>query len=154
MIETWLDHFQAWTPRPLVTESVFGAVRPITGKDDVASVRNQWQLQRGVLVTSNAMFCKYADIYVSSATMLVVDEVHHVKNPSKKLAQTIQQHAQKARKIFLTGTPLQNTQVEMAGLLHLVAPGRWPQAEAVFAHGDGSPRKFHGTPAKESRFLR
>ncbi len=83
----------------------------------------QWKAEGGVAITTYETTGHFdlADDFKFS--MLVVDEAHYIKNPSAQRTQnvaSISKHAE--RKLFMTGTALENRLEEMINLVTLLQP--------------------------------
>jgi len=78
--------------------------------------------------------------------LVVVDEAHRLRNvykPDNKTARTLRDALSHARKVLLTATPLQNSLLELYGLLREFVPG-----------GNSIGRRIASMPMLQSRFSR
>ena len=77
------------------------------------------------VVICSYQFVRSKDVYVSRTRwdLIVVDEAHRLRNvykPQNKIAQTIKAAIAPYRKVLLTATPLQNSLLELFGLVSIV----------------------------------
>ncbi|MHB8902811.1 MAG: SNF2-related protein, partial [Thermoguttaceae bacterium] len=66
---------------------------------------------------------KAADVYATPWDLVVIDEAHRLRNvykPSNVIANTLKQALQPSPKLLLTATPLQNSLLELFGLVSFV----------------------------------
>jgi adenine-specific DNA-methyltransferase len=66
---------------------------------------------------------KAADVAATPWDLVVIDEAHRLRNvyqPGKVVASTIKGSLQKRRKLLLTATPLQNSLLELYGLISII----------------------------------
>jgi superfamily II DNA or RNA helicase len=80
--------------------------------------------QRAIVLCSY-QFARSRDAYVSRTEwdLVVIDEAHRLRNvykPSNKIAQTIKTALAKRPKVLLTATPLQNSLMELYGLVSII----------------------------------
>jgi SNF2 family DNA or RNA helicase len=61
---------------------------------------------------------------------ILVDEAHRLKNPKCRLVQDLQLYSPRARRVALTGTPLQNDLHELWSLLNFLHPSMFNAAAA------------------------
>ncbi|PPK93733.1 SNF2 family DNA or RNA helicase [Kineococcus xinjiangensis] len=80
---------------------------------------------------------------------LVLDEAHHVKNSSTRQARAVRQ-VPAARRVALTGTPVENRLEELRGVLDAVAPGVLGSA-AAFRQRFARPIERDGDAAVAAR---
>jgi SNF2 family DNA or RNA helicase len=80
--------------------------------------------QQGIIICSY-QFARSKDAYVKQTAwdLVVVDEAHRLRNvykPSNKIANAIKQAIAQRHKVLLTATPLQNSLLELYGLVSVV----------------------------------
>ena len=78
-----------------------------------------------MIVICSYQFVKSKDPYVSRTDwdLVVIDEAHRLRNvykTSNKIAQTIKTAVAKCPKVLLTATPLQNSLMELYGLVSII----------------------------------
>jgi SWI/SNF-related matrix-associated actin-dependent regulator of chromatin subfamily A protein 2/4 len=61
---------------------------------------------------------------------IIIDEAHRLKNPKCKLATELNKYSSKARRVALTGTPLQNDLPELWALLNFLHPSIFNSSES------------------------
>src|SRR5208282_2325985 len=81
-------------------------------------------------VTGTVVICSYqfarnkaADVHATAWDLVVIDEAHRLRNvykPSNVIANTLKQALAKAPKLLLTATPLQNSLLELFGLVSFI----------------------------------
>ena len=81
-------------------------------------------LQKDIIICSY-QFARKQEIFIQAVRwdLTVVDEAHRLRNvykPTNKIANSIKQAISKSPKILLTATPLQNTLLELYGLVSIV----------------------------------
>ena len=77
------------------------------------------------IVICSYHFIKSKAVYVSKVDwdLVVIDEAHRLRNvykPSNKIAKAIKEAVAHAPKILLTATPLQNSLLELFGLVSII----------------------------------
>ncbi len=81
-------------------------------------------LQHSLVICSYQFAAKYADVLVSMQwDMAVIDEAHRLRNvyrPDNKIAKAIKNALTNSPKILLTATPLQNSLLELYGLVSVI----------------------------------
>ena len=82
-------------------------------------------LQTEKIVLCSYQFAKSKDIYISKVDwdLVVIDEAHRLRNvykTSNKIAKAIKEALAHAPKILLTATPLQNSLLELYGLVSII----------------------------------
>lgn len=80
---------------------------------------------QGNLVICSYQFARSKEAYISAIgwDLVVIDEAHRLRNvykPNNKIANSIKQAVANAPKILLTATPLQNSLLELYGLVSIV----------------------------------
>lgn len=81
-------------------------------------------IQNCIIITSYN-FVRQKDIYIEKINwdLVVIDEAHRLRNvykPSNKIANSIKNAISKDKKILLTATPLQNSLLELFGLVSII----------------------------------
>lgn len=83
----------------------------------------QWQDGKGIGVTTYETVNKFDFQSINNIDMLVVDEAHYIKNPNAQRTKNLLKIAAKAeKKLFMTGTPLENKIDEMCFLINCLQP--------------------------------
>lgn len=81
--------------------------------------------QREAIVICSYQFArnKAADVHATPWDLVVIDEAHRLRNvykPSNVIANTLKRALQERHKILLTATPLQNSLLELFGLVSII----------------------------------
>lgn len=81
--------------------------------------------QKNALVICSYQFAKKQEPYIKSTkwNLIVIDEAHRLRNvykPTNKIANVLKQATAPFQKVLLTATPLQNSLLELYGLVSLV----------------------------------
>lgn len=81
--------------------------------------------QKEIIVISSYHFARSKAPYIKQTqwNLAVIDEAHHLRNvykPSNKIAKEIKSALSKTPKILLTATPLQNSLLELYGLVSII----------------------------------
>ena len=87
--------------------------------------RNLNPFDQPAVVICSYQFAKTKQPYVEQVDwdLVIIDEAHRLRNvykPSNKIANAIKQAISRAPKVLLTATPLQNTLLELYGLVSIV----------------------------------
>ncbi len=94
----------------------------IHGKERFGALQD-WLVHGGVGVTTYETTSSIALNEEFRIGMLIVDEAHYIKNPSAKRTMNVASIAQHAeRKLFMTGTALENNVQEMVRLIAMLQP--------------------------------
>lgn len=92
----------------------------------------KWRKHGGVVIVGHDQFKRTHDLFsVCPDTVVVADEAHILKEAKTDLF-TAFQALPTNRKIFLTGSPIQNHLVEYYNLIHLLAPGILGLTQSIF----------------------
>lgn len=76
--------------------------------------------------------------------LLIIDEAHYIKNPNSKRSQAVVRLSEKAKRvILLTGTPIENSPVELWPLLRIVCPEHWDNPSLTSGHIPPDAKKSH-----------
>lgn len=113
----WEIEFKRWCPGFKVI-SYFGSLKERRAK------RRGWGLPNAVHVVITSYALAVADAAVLRRmrwAYLVLDEAHHIKNFESLRWQTLVSFKSQ-RRLLLTGTPLQNSVMELWALLHFLMP--------------------------------
>ncbi|KAI9223822.1 hypothetical protein BC828DRAFT_210071 [Blastocladiella britannica] len=132
VVTNWIDEVHKWIPAKQQAKSDFHVYKfdhaNLTARHDCV---RKWHETGGILVASYGMFCvtlqtrttakraptaeeerlcaEMKAMTISSASIVVFDEAHTIKNPDTILATVIKSGLhENAARIALTGTPLQN----------------------------------------------
>jgi SNF2 family DNA or RNA helicase len=121
-----LNAFEAWRTEYI---EVFGNKRALhfmNMKDysEPGSIRTQWGIADIIVINYESLFGKKLSVLnglIDAKTMIVFDEVHRIKNPEGKRAQSaLQLGAQAKYHYVLTGTPIPNSYKDVYNFLHLL----------------------------------
>lgn len=103
------------------------------GDDTISRTLRPWFRHGGVVFVGHDQFKRSAEQFgITSKTIVVVDEAHLLKQKQTNLYQTIQA-MESTRRIFLTGSPVQNNLGEFYSLIELLAPAILGATEGDFA---------------------
>ena len=96
----------------------------IYNKAKKKGVRNPFDIEEGLVICSYQFACAKADdIQMLPWSLAVIDEAHRLRNvykTSNKIAKTIKDTLSAIDKVLLTATPLQNTLLELYGLVSII----------------------------------
>jgi len=119
----WKNELEKWLVRPLTV--------------GIAN-SNNWPATKVVVVNYDVIDKMRLFIDREQWDLLLVDEAHYLKNPKAKRTRAVvggdaqprkgvaaQPGITARRKLFLTGTPIENRPVELWPLLHYLDPQRW-----------------------------
>jgi len=81
--------------------------------------------QQEAIIICSYQFARSREAYIRQADwdLIVIDEAHHLRNvhkPTNKIANTIKEAVALAPKVLLTATPLQNSLLELYGLVSVI----------------------------------
>lgn len=81
--------------------------------------------QQPAVIICSYQFCRKMEPYIRQTPwdLIVIDEAHRLRNvykPTNKIANAIKQAIAPYRKVLLTATPLQNTLLELYGLVSII----------------------------------
>lgn len=121
-----INAFNSWKEE---FQTVFYGKKPLrsvdcqSSKDFNRDLTINWRTSNLVLINYESL-SRYEDKLrelITSDTMIVFDEVHRIKNPYGKRAQSALNIVQYAKfKFVLTGTPIPNSYVDIYNFLHLL----------------------------------
>jgi len=140
------------------------ALDPVTGRvwadvalDQVPEV-TQWPLVHGdVVIVSFDLVGKLLEVLPGASwDLIVIDEVHLVKNPKTarhKNVSSAKKRAAETKVLALTGTPIPNKTVELFPILQLVAPLAWDPAGRAMRKENGKKVYFAAGPGEGAGFF-
>ncbi len=82
-------------------------------------------VQKDSIVIASYQFCRAKEMYLRLIEwdLVVIDEAHRLRNvykPSNKIAKAIKESLTRSPKVLLTATPLQNSLLELYGLVSII----------------------------------
>ena len=118
MVMPWIGQVDKW--EDVITLDSY----PITDKDQtIPHLTKSWRKHGGILVVGHDQYKRiYQDLNIDEDCILVVDEAHLLKSPTTGLYQAIS-NTRTSRRVFMTGTPLQNNLREYYFIMELLAQG-------------------------------
>lgn len=122
MVGPWMDEVLFWRGKQCIT---MDAMTVRSNDQELATKVWTWKRHGGVLIIGHDQFkITYAagHLPIDSKTIVVVDEAHLLKTPSTQMHDTIA-GLPTMRRVFLTGTPMQNNLTEFFTMVHLLDPG-------------------------------
>lgn len=127
IVNNWIDELLLWAP-----EGILGKICSIDSTIQAHErpvMAGEWAADGGVLVMGYEMLSGMEgkidnplDLILESASLVVCDEAHYVKNTSSKRGRIATLFKTKSR-IALTGSPLANQVDEYYSMIDWVAPG-------------------------------
>lgn len=127
ILNNWIDELLVWAP-----EGILGTICSIdanTQFHERQGIAEDWAAKGGVLVMGYHMLSgmegkndNLLDLILESASLVVGDEAHYLKNSSSKRGRIATLFRTKSR-IALTGSPLANKVDEYYSMIDWVAPG-------------------------------
>lgn len=127
ILNNWIDELLVWAP-----EGILGTICSIdanTQYHERQGIAEDWAAKGGVLVMGYHMLSgmegkndDLLDLVLESASLVVGDEAHYLKNSSSKRGRIATLFKTKSR-IALTGSPLANKVDEYYSMIDWVAPG-------------------------------
>jgi len=120
VVNTWENEITAWTgslKNPLRASNL-AKFHHCHRSDEV----KQWGREGGILIVGEAMFLKVQK-QIAQPDILVLDEAHTMLKSTKNEIFKKLQFIQTKRKIFLSGTPLQNNVTEYFHMAECFRPG-------------------------------
>lgn len=121
MVAVWTEEVFKWEAvlTNLVVYSVTSKLDPLTIQRSLRA----WKRRGGILVLGHDQFRRIVDeLDVDENTILAVDEAHLLKNPSTQVYQTLSA-VNTSKRVFMTGTPLQNHLDEYFAMVQLLSAG-------------------------------
>lgn len=124
LVKNWYNEFDKWLPNRVNCLAITNDSKEKTIESLKFFMANHSSRSGApVLIISYETFRMYADILTSSAVgMVLCDEGHRLKNCENLTYQALIK-LQTARRVLLSGTPIQNDLTEYFSLLHFVNPG-------------------------------
>ena len=128
MVNQWANELTRWEQVIKIDSYA------ITGGDEtVVRTLKPWFKHGGVVFIGHDQFKRSAEMFgITKTTIVVIDEAHLLKQKQTNLYQTIQA-MDTYRRIFLTGSPLQNNLGEYYSMIELLAPGILGATESDFS---------------------
>jgi SNF2 family DNA or RNA helicase len=122
-IVNWVDEIAMWTEPTGTPLYVFNVSCAKSGyrRGEI----EKWKKHGGVLLMSHQLFMREAGFIAANSPpqIFVVDEAHRLLKSGTSNAACCLRNISTPRKIFLTGTPLQNHVTEYYALVDSVCPG-------------------------------
>lgn len=121
-----LNAFEAWRAEFV---EVFGDKRSLhfmnlKDFDNPGDIRTDWGIANVIVINYESLFgwkLSVLNALIDEKTMIVFDEVHRIKNPAGKRAQSALKLGKQARYHYvLTGTPIPNSYKDIYNFLHLL----------------------------------
>lgn len=121
-----LNAFEAWRAEFI---EVFGDKRSLhfmnlKDFDNPGDIRTDWGIANVIVINYESLFgwkLSVLNALIDEKTMIVFDEVHRIKNPAGKRAQSALKLGKQARYHYvLTGTPIPNSYKDIYNFLHLL----------------------------------
>ena len=122
MVGPWMDEVLFWREKKCIT---MDAMTVKSNDQELATKIWTWKRHGGVLIIGHDQFKltnAAGHLPIDSNTIIVVDEAHLLKTPSTQMYDTIA-GLPTMRRVFLTGTPMQNNLTEFFTMVHLLDPG-------------------------------
>jgi SNF2 family DNA or RNA helicase len=131
LVQNWQQEILKWAPNPFMLGQVYLVEADQSTKAREDTIRS-WSLTKGVLIIGFSLFRQFfhsekgdrltTKLINKSTNLLIVDEAHHLKNPSSQLSDAAR-GLQVNRRIALTGTPLSNDLEEYWAMIDFTCPG-------------------------------
>ena len=122
MVSPWNDEIAQWTSVGCISLDV----HPVMCSDDaIAMTLRLWNRHGGIVIIGHEQFKRAmtaALFTINGDTIVVVDEAHLLKTPTTQMYDTID-NLPTMKRVFLSGTPLQNNLKEYFTMVHLLQPG-------------------------------
>lgn len=120
--DMWSREYNFWSSNPMPT---FGPVP--SGGAQMDSFISSFMCTGGMLIVPFKMFSTNVDKFQKCPIrVLIIDEVHLLKNEKSKIfaaVNSIRKNAANVIVLALSGTPIQNTTMDLFNVLQLVQPG-------------------------------
>ncbi|KAM7222473.1 protein chromatin remodeling 20 [Rhypophila decipiens] len=127
LLENWVDEILSWAP-PNILGELFKLSADLGEKLRPDMIR-QWASKGGLLVIGIELFTaivqdggEVAELLVNSASIVVCDEAHMLKNPDSQRHKAAKEFKTKHR-IALTGSPLTKDIQDYYYMINWIAPG-------------------------------
>ena len=127
LVRQWYAEFSDWDS--LITVKKYA----LTGEEaDIGSKLEDWLKNGGVVIVGHDQFKLALDKFrINEHTIVVVDEAHVLKKVTTGMYAAIK-NLPTLRRIFLTGSPVQNNLTEYYSLIQALAPGMLAATPADF----------------------
>eukprot|EP00966_Prymnesium_polylepis_P317530 7336097-Prymnesium_polylepis.1 len=127
MVNQWMDETCKWDG-----VTIDAMVLDNNDAHTIARTVTMWKRRGGILIVGHKQMCVDKDgvlvgekLDIDQDTIIVVDEAHFIKSPSTELYNIMEVKLEcTSKRIFLTGTPLQNNIYEFYHMIHLLEKGR------------------------------
>lgn len=133
MVSSWGDEIDKWCACGLLTLDGH-PIQTSDGDKGTAYSVNQWSRHGGVLIVGHDQFKRMVTVNalpIEANTVVVVDEAHLLKTATTQIYAVIAQLPTNKR-IFMTGTPMQNNLREYYTMIELLQPGLLGASVAEF----------------------
>jgi len=114
---------------------------------------NPFEQQEIILTTYDFAIQKADDINRVVWNMVVLDEAHRISNCESKTATTLKEAVGDAFKLLLTATPMQNSIMDLYGLLHFIDEAVLGDAEEFYKRYFRKPENYHELTNRISRHV-
>jgi SNF2 family DNA or RNA helicase len=109
----------------LIDDSLWAGISLTRTFNEAVKRGNLNPFQQDAVVICSFQFARSKEPYVQQTgwELVVIDEAHRLRNvykPSNKVAQAIKQAVAPFQKVLLTATPLQNSLLELFGLVSII----------------------------------
>ena len=84
--------------------------------------------------------------------IIIFDEAHYLKNHETKRVETLKTTTCNAFKILLTATPMQNSIMDLYGLIHFIDENVLPSADEFYSRYYRKPESYHELSEQISKF--
>lgn len=129
-LDAWQNEFAKWAP----DMNVLTYIGDVTSRTIIRS--REWIHPGNKRTKFNALLTTYeillkdkAELSSLSWACMMIDEAHRLKNKDSLLYQTLEKF-DADHKLLVTGTPLQNSLIELWSLLHFIMPLKFDDWEA------------------------
>ncbi|GMI00239.1 hypothetical protein TrST_g8626 [Triparma strigata] len=117
--QNWIDEVDKWDSFLTIDIQQLPTGHDRSFKRSIRS----WTNHGGIIVMTHDQFrLKCHELPIDGETILAVDEAHLLKSPTTQLYKAVAQ-APTNKKVFLTGTPLQNRLAEFWAIINMLSPG-------------------------------
>lgn len=150
LLENWENEYQKFfSPQNLSLTKLYGSTNLTKAFDQIQNQREAQQLQRQHIILTNyeTLRCYQATLCLVDFAVVALDEAQKIKTPG-----TLVTNASKALKadfkIAMTGTPVENTLIDIWCIIDFAVPGLLGNAKE-FAKEFQNPLKEEDTDIKE-----
>ncbi|OCK85920.1 chromo domain-containing protein 1 [Lepidopterella palustris CBS 459.81] len=153
-IPAWADTFNNWTPDiNYVVYTGNKEARGIIRDYEMLADGNIRKVKFNVLLTTYEFVMQdYQFLQQLKWQFLAVDEAHRLKNRESQLYGKLQDFKIPAR-LFITGTPIQNTLGELSALMDFLMPGKIDLDEEIDLQSEDASRKIAELSAAIKPFM-